>query len=114
MAALADVLGMTDDNMRVLADASVMRIILMVNVIADGPYSTESSKTHPFSLRATFTAEKVRLEEEVLTQTSQFKMIGIISCNCGDCSASANGAASAKSTPEKGAKETDEARELHH
>jgi len=40
-------------------------------------------------------------------------MIGIISCNCSDCSASANGAASAKSTPKKGAKETDEARELH-
>ena len=70
MAALADVLGMTDDNMRVLVDASVLRIlILMVNAIADGPYSTESSKTHPFSLRAAFTAEKVRLEEEILTQT---------------------------------------------
>ena len=49
MAALADILGMTDDNMRVLADASVMRIILMVNAIADGPYSTDSSKTYPFS-----------------------------------------------------------------
>jgi len=49
MAALADILGTTDDNMRVLADASVMRIILMVNAIADGPYSTDSSKTYPFS-----------------------------------------------------------------
>ena len=39
MAAFADVFGMTDDNMLVLADASVMRIILMVNAIADGPYS---------------------------------------------------------------------------
>ena len=83
MAALADVLGMTDDNMRVLADASVMRIILMVNAIADGPYSTESSKTHPFILRAAFTAEKFRLEEEVLTQTSQIRMIGNISCSSG-------------------------------
>jgi len=58
MAALADILGMTDDNMRVLADASVMRIILMVNAIADGPYSTERSKTHPFSLRAAFTQRR--------------------------------------------------------
>ena len=72
MAALVDVLGI----MRVLADASVMRIILMINAIADGPHSTESSKTYPFSLRAAFTAEKVRLEEEVLTHN---RMIGNIS-----------------------------------
>jgi len=50
MAALADVLGMKDHNAHVLADASVMRIILMVNAIANGPHSTESSKMHPFSL----------------------------------------------------------------
>ena len=46
-----------------------MRIILMVNAIIDRSYSSESSKKHPFSLRATFTAEKVRLEQEVLNQT---------------------------------------------
>ena len=103
MAALADVLGI----MRVLADASVMRIILMINAIADGPHSTESSKTYPFSLRAAFTAEKVRLEEEVLTHN---RMIGNITGGGG--SVSTNDAASAKSTPKKRAKETDEAREL--
>jgi len=105
MAALVDVLGI----MRVLADASVMRIILMINAIADGPHSTESSKTYPFSLRAAFTAEKVRLEEEVLTHN---RMIGNISCSSGGGSVSTNDAASAKSTPKKRAKETDEAREL--
>ena len=46
-----------------ISDASVMRIILMVNAIADGPYSMESSKRRNFSLRAAFTAEKVRLDE---------------------------------------------------
>jgi len=102
MAVLADVHGITDDNMHVLADASVMHVILMVNAIADGPYSTESSKMHPFSLRAAFTAEKVRLEEEGLTQTSQIRMIGNISCSGGCGSVSANEAASAKSTPKTG------------
>ena len=66
-----------------------MRIILMVNAIIDRSYSSESSKKHPFSLRATFTAEKVCLEQEVLNQTTQIRMIGNISCSGGGGSVSA-------------------------
>jgi len=52
------------------------------------------------------------LEEEVLTPTSQIRMIGNIFCSGSGGSVSANDAASAKSTPNKGGKEIDEAREL--
>jgi len=79
MVALSDVVGMSGDTMHAWADASVMRIILMANTIADRPYSTESSSNPPFA----FTAEKVRLEEAILTQTSQIRIIGNISCSAG-------------------------------
>ena len=111
MAALADVLGIKDDNKRVIhAYHMPTRHSCISYDIADGPYSTESSKKHPFSLRAAFTAKKVRLEEEVLTQTSRIRihphMIGNISCSGGGGSVSANEAASAKSTPKTGRRQT--------
>ena len=103
MARLAALPGLTDKAMRDLADDSVGRVIRLMNVIPDGLYSAESSKSHPFSLREALIIEKEELKKIV---ASEGRVIGAISEACGGVKgggvAGAAAAASAKNTPYKG------------
>lgn len=104
MAKLAALPGVTDHNFREHADSSIGRIMGHMNVIPDGPYSPESSKSHPYSLREALIAEKEELKKVLVHEGRLIRSINEVCVGKGGTGDADAAAISAKTTPLKGAK----------
>jgi len=101
VAELAALPSLIEKGMHELADDSVGRVIYHLNVIPDGPYSADSTKNRPYSLREAFIAEKEELKKIVANEGRVIRSIAEACGGKGGTTDAAAAFASAKSTPVK-------------